>query len=84
MGELLREKLLAATSWSETERLRKKIEALILKEKKNVEATIPLVRKDSSLGYEPSMDYTCDEEALLWKLKQLQYVLELELPAFEQ
>ena len=81
---LLREKLLAATSWSETERLRKKIEALILKEKKNVEATIPLVRKDSSLGYEPSMDYTCDEEALLWKLKQLQYVLELELPAFEQ
>ena len=53
-------------------------------ERKNVQAAIPLVRKDSALGYEPSMDYVCDEEALLWKLKQLDYMVNVELEPYKK
>lgn len=80
----MKEKMFASASWKETERLAGRIRVLLHREVNNVRATIPLVLADSSLGYEPSMDYTCDEEALNWKLRQLQYVLEHELPAYER
>ena len=41
------------------------------REEANVRATIPLVEYDSSLGWEPTMDYVCDREMLEWKLGQL-------------
>ena len=50
---------------------------------KNVEATIPLVQRRSELGYEPSMDYQCDEECLRWKLKHMEYVLRVELRCYK-
>ncbi len=49
------------------------IEALLLAERKNVEATIPIVQLDSRLGWEPSMEYSGGEDALLWKLRQLDH-----------
>lgn len=45
----------------------------------NAEATIPLVQKDSRLGWEPSMEYIGDERHLRWKIRQLRYVIDGEL-----
>ena len=56
------------------------IEALLLEEKENVEATIPVVQLDSRLGWEPSMEYQGDEECLKWKLRQLEYDMTYTLP----
>lgn len=81
---LLRGKLLTATKIEEVGKYAKAIETLADTERKNVQAAIPLVRKDSALGYEPSMDYVCDEEALLWKLKQLDYMVNVELEPYKK
>ena len=31
---------------------------------------VPAVEYDSRLGYEPSMEYMCDREHLLWKVER--------------
>ncbi|MBE6589005.1 MAG: hypothetical protein E7643_02385 [Ruminococcaceae bacterium] len=49
------------------------LERILLAEKENVENTIPIVQCDSVLGWEPGMEYTGDEAALRWKLRQLDY-----------
>jgi hypothetical protein len=66
------------------EKILNEIEVLLLQEKENVEATIPLVQADSRLGWEPSMEYTTDEEGLRWKLRQLEYELNVILPKFRK
>ena len=81
---MLQEKLMLAASWPEIEKLADRIEKLALKETENVKKTIPLVQKDSHLGYEPSMSYVCDEESLRWKLKQMDYMLKRELAAYRR
>jgi hypothetical protein len=60
------------------------IEQLLITERKNAEATIPAVQADSRLGWEPMQDYLCDEEALRWKMRQIDYTLEFELPKFRK
>ena len=60
------------------------IEQLLLAERKNAEATIPAVQSDSRLGWEPMQDYLCDEAALRWKLRQIDYTLEFDLPKFRK
>jgi len=60
------------------------IEALLLEERKNVEATIPIVQVDSRLGWEPSMEYVTDEKCLRWKLRQLDYVLDEPMKNFRK
>ncbi len=57
-------------------------EALLKGEYANVEAAIPCVRKDSRLGWEPMQEYRCRAEHLQWKLRQLEYVLNTELPMY--
>ena len=47
------------------------LEQLIDAESTNVKATLPLVERDSCLGWEPSMDYRCDADRLRRKLRQL-------------
>ena len=81
---VLKEKMMLETNADRMARLADQMEALLAKERVNVEATIPLVRQDSALGYEPSMDYIGGEEALRWKLKHMDYVLEHELPAYRR
>ncbi|MCU6712197.1 hypothetical protein M6D81_26200 [Paenibacillus sp. J5C_2022] len=49
------------------------------KEIANASAAIPLVERDSRLGWEPSMDYMTDRAHLEWKLAQVRTVLEHEL-----
>ena len=55
------------------------MEALLNQELENVEQTIPLVEKDSRLGFEASMLYVTDRWHLEWKMRQLRYVLDTEL-----
>ena len=53
-------------------------------ELENARATIPLVEQDSSLGYEPSMDYVTDRSHLEWKIRQLTSVLERDIPQYRK
>ena len=55
------------------------IEAVVRENRKVTEDTIPLVERDSSLGYEPSMHYMTDKWHLEWKLRHTDYVLNTEL-----
>lgn len=73
---------------SETERetvanLIDEAERILLKEKENAIATIPVVEKDSRLGWEPSMEYIGDKEHIEWKLRHLEYVLDYELGCYK-
>ena len=60
-----------------------RLEQILLEEKENVLKTIPLVQVDSTLGYEPSMEYSGDEQALLWKLDQLDYDLNVTIKKYK-
>ena len=53
-----------------------------LQEIQNAEDTIPLVEFDSRLGYEPSMEYMCDAEHILHKIRATKEVLETELAEY--
>ena len=77
---LLRSRFFIARTREEADELLDAIEALMRKERENVVATIPLVQADSRLGWEPSMEYACDEDALRWKLDQLDYELNTFIP----
>ncbi|MBR1968951.1 MAG: hypothetical protein IKA17_01150 [Clostridia bacterium] len=57
----------------------KEMREILLAEKDNVEKTIPIVQLDSRLGWEPSMEYQCDEKCLRWKLRQLEHELNISL-----
>lgn len=63
--------------------LLEKCKKLLLEEIENSKAAIPLVLKDSTFGYEPSMGYLGDAEHIEWKIKQVEYVLNTELKQFE-
>ena len=81
---LCRVKLLASGNLEEINRLADRIEQIAHREIENVEATIPLVQRNSEFGYEPSMEYQCDEEGLRWKLKHMEYMLRVELKAYRR
>lgn len=59
-----------------------KAEELLRAESKNVEAAIPCVERDSRLGWEPRQEYRSNPQQLKWKLKQIQYVIDVELKAY--
>lgn len=44
---------------------------ILADERKNAEATIPIVEYDSVLGFEPSMEYVTDRKRLEWKLERV-------------
>ncbi|MGN1094499.1 MAG: hypothetical protein ACI4SC_05910 [Candidatus Neoclostridium sp.] len=54
------------------------------REIENAERSIEYVEKDSSLGFEPSMGYACDKERILWKIKQVKYMMETELGKYDK
>ncbi|MBR3894417.1 MAG: hypothetical protein IKJ35_04640 [Clostridia bacterium] len=80
---VLRTKLLAAQTREEIVKCADKIEKIVLREIENAKAAIPLVQRDSSIGYEPSMGYQCDEEGIRWKLKHMDYLLNVELKPYK-
>ena len=61
-----------------------KIIALGNEEIMNAESTIPIVEKDSRLGWEPTMDYMTDAAHLHWKIKQLNSVINVEIPKYRK
>lgn len=81
---ILKEKMMLEHNADKMAKLADKMQALLAKERVNTEATIPLLQRDSSLGYEHTMDYIGGEEALRWKLRHMDYVLEHELPAYRR
>ena len=52
-----------------------RIEELAQEEIANVRDTFEAVRTDSRIGWEPSMEYVCDEWHLDWKLRQMESML---------
>jgi len=60
------------------------MEKLIADERENAEMAIPLVERDSRLGWEPAQDYICDAEHLRWKIRQLDNVFKHALNACRQ
>ena len=74
--------LLSATGGDAIAALVRDMTALARDEIANAEATIPLVRLDSRLGWEPSMDYLCDEAHLRWKIRQVEQMLQNELSLY--
>ena len=58
------------------------MEAVIDAERANAVAALPLVRRDSRLGWEPSMDYISDAPHIEWKLRQIDNRRQNTLPRF--
>jgi hypothetical protein len=58
------------------------MEAVIDAERANAVAALPLVRRDSRLGWEPSMDYISDAPHIEWKLRQIDNLRQNTLPRF--
>ncbi len=81
---ILNQQLNVAGNQAAAAELIDKMEAIMLAEKENVLDTIPLVRVDSRLGWEPSMEYTTNEECLRWKLCQLDHELTNVLPRYRK
>lgn len=78
------QRLLLESDPVQAELILQRMTAILESEKDNVLATIPLVREDSSLGYEPSMDYVCDPPHLEWKLRQLHAVLTMDIANYRK
>ncbi len=55
------------------------MEVLLHREIENAKATLPLVDFDSRLGWEPTMEYLGDRPHIEWKIRQVEYVLNLEM-----
>ena len=77
-----RHKLFAADTKEKLARAVRAIERIAKDEIDNAEKTIPLVMADSAIGFEPSMLYQCDERGLLWKIKQVRYMVAHELACY--
>ena len=69
---LLNIKLQASYSQEEMLDILDQLEAIANKEVANVKDTFDAVRTDSRIGWEPSMEYVCDEWHLNWKLRQME------------
>ena len=76
---VLKSDLRSARTKEELKTIIDELEKILVAERKNAENTIPLVQMDSRLGWEPSMEYMTDEEHLLWKIRQVDYVLDYEI-----
>ena len=58
--------------------------ALAEEEIANTQAAIPLVERDSRLGWEPSMEYMADRAHLEWKIAVVRRVIEHEIPDYRR
>ena len=78
-------KLMAVHNNAEAKEIIAAMRVIAQDEIENAREAIPLVRYDSRLGWEPRIgyQYLCDEKHLDWKIKQVNHVLEHELPIYE-
>ena len=61
-----------------------RLEEIAREEIENAKSAIPYVRKNSRLGWEPSMEYLGDEEHILWKISQVESMIEHELGGWKK
>ena len=59
-----------------------RIRKIALAEIENAKACIPLLEQDSALGFEPTMLCAGGKERVLWKIRQVEYMLASELPYY--
>ena len=76
----LKERLIPAAE-EERKEIIAKMRIIGEREIENAKSAIPLVQFDSRLGFEPSMEYMCDELHLNWKIALTKRVLDEELDA---
>ena len=65
-------KLQTSASAADALHVMDELETIADEEEKNVQAAKAAVMTDSRLGWEPSMEYVCDEWHLDWKLRQME------------
>ena len=82
--QILKSKMFVEDTKEGLSKIFDEMEALLNSELKNVEDTIPLVEKDSLLGFEPSMLYMTDRWHLEWKMRQVNYVINSEIKMFRE
>lgn len=80
---LIRKKLSIAETREEVIELLEQARELGKAEIENAKSSIPLVEYDSALGYEVSMGYGCDKAHIEWKIKQVQYMMNVEIGIYE-
>ena len=49
---------------------------------KTTKEAIPYLQMNSWLGWDPRMEYLCDEAYIRWKTKQVESVINVELASF--
>ena len=81
---IAKQRLSVAGNREQADVLITEIEQIVYAERQNVLDTVPLVRMDSRLGWEPSMEYVTDEAGLKWKLRQLDYELTVKIPTYKK
>jgi hypothetical protein len=80
---LQKERLVTVHDQAEAVEIIEELRGIGREEIENARRAIPLVRFDSRLGWEASMEYLCDEEHLNWKIRQVNHVLDHELTLYE-
>lgn len=80
---MLNQRLQVASDRKTMLELLDRIEALAHEEIANTKETFEPVRIDSRIGWEPSMEYVCDQWHLEWKLRQMESML-LEVAAYRK
>lgn len=66
------------------ESLIEEMESLAKQEIENTLSAISLVRCDSRLGWEPAQEYIGDEERMRWKIRQVEFMLDVELGEYKK
>ncbi|MFA7637451.1 MAG: hypothetical protein WCX81_06780, partial [Monoglobales bacterium] len=78
-----RELIQTATEQDEVRKLVAELRAVGADERQNALDSIECLRKDSRLGFDPIDAYVGGEEAVLWKIKYLDFVLKSEVTRYE-
>ncbi len=72
----------SASTAEDLKQIYDEMELLLEAEIANAQDTIPVVERDSRLGFEPRMKYLTDRWHLEWKIAQVRYVIDTDLAEF--
>ena len=81
---IIKQNLSIAKSREQADEYIAQLISVLKMEKDNVIDTMSIVKYDSRLGWEPSMEYTTDQKGLEWKLRQLDYELNVKIPKYKK
>jgi len=82
--------LLAKTNLNSSQSAKQMLDALNEMEKiafdeiENAKKALPLVQTNSRLGWEPSMEYLGGERHINWKIRQVEFMIEVEIGDFKK